>query len=104
MSDYKGYRLSIYNNGKWYLCYGDPYTYETGNDVVLATGTISGISANTWHNLKLSFMGTSIKAYIDNNLVTSVSDSRRGSGMAGLGSGWNQAQYDNIQVSVKNRE
>lgn len=98
VSDYKGYRLSIYENGQWYLSYGDPYTYETGNDIVLATGTVAGFSANTWHNLKLSFMGTSIKAYIDNNQITSVTDSRRGSGMAGLGSGWNNAQFDNINV------
>ncbi|MFC5449981.1 RICIN domain-containing protein [Paenibacillus aestuarii] len=97
--DYKGYRLSIYDNGQWYLCYGDPSTYGTSNDVVLASGTVTGFSANTWHNLKLSFVGTTIKAFVDNNQIASVTDSRRGSGMVGLGSGWNNAQYDNVNVS-----
>ncbi|WP_339316740.1 RICIN domain-containing protein [Paenibacillus sp. FSL R10-2734] len=99
VNDYKGYRLSIYDTGNWYLCYGDPYSYETGSDVVLASGVMSGFSANTWHNVKLSFMGTNIKAYVDSNQIASVTDSRTGSGMVGLGSGWNFAQYDNLQVA-----
>ncbi|CAH1192928.1 hypothetical protein PAECIP111891_00462 [Paenibacillus allorhizoplanae] len=99
--DYTGYRLGIDDNGEWNLCYCDPYTYETGDDVTLASGTISGFSADTWHNLKLSFMGTNIKAYVDNNEIASITDSRRGKGMAGLGSGWNQAQFDNISVVGK---
>lgn len=99
VNDYNGYRLSIYDNGKWYLCYGSPYSYETSSDVVLASGTVSGFTANTWHNLKFSFLGTSIQAYIDQTLVASVTDSRDGSGMAGLGSGWNHAQFDNLNVT-----
>lgn len=100
VNDYKGYRLSIYDNGSWYLCYGDPYSYETGGDAVLASGTISGFSANTWHNLKLSFLGTAITAYVDSNQIASVSDSHSRSGMAGLGSGWNNAQFDNVNVTT----
>ncbi|MBA2937369.1 RICIN domain-containing protein [Paenibacillus sp. CGMCC 1.16610] len=100
INDYKGYRLSVYDNGSWYLCYGDPYSYESGADSVLASGTVSGFSANTWHNLKLSFVGTSITAYVDNVQIASVTDSHSRSGMAGLGSGWNPAQFDNLSVAI----
>jgi hypothetical protein len=99
-SNYSGYRLSIHETGSWKLCYGDFSSFETASDVVLSSGTISPFSANGWHNLKLSFNGTTIKAYIDNIQKDSITDTEKCSGMAGLGSGWNNAQFDNLIVTA----
>ena len=99
VNDYKGYRLSIYQTGAWYLSYGNAWTYETSSDTALASGTVTGFTANTWHNLKLSLNGSTIKAYIDSNLVATVTNSIRSAGMVGLGSGWNNTQFDNINVT-----
>lgn len=100
VNDYKGYRLSIYQTGAWYLCYGNAWTYETSSDTVLASGTLAGMTANTWHNLKLSFNGSTIKASIDGTVLATVTNSTRSAGMVGLGSGWNNAQFDNLLVAA----
>jgi hypothetical protein len=103
VSDFKGYRLAVKNTGAWSLAYGNCGSYETTSDIVLASGTISGFDANAWHNLKLSLNGDSIGAYIDNVWKNTVYSNERCSGMAGLGSGFNYAQFDNISVTGKGK-
>jgi hypothetical protein len=95
--DPNGYVLSADNTGRWNL-----FVYNTpgGGDQVrtdLASGT-SSIKANTWHNLKLQFEGSIIKAFIDGTQVASVTDNTSWIGLAGLGTDWNTARFDNFKV------
>jgi hypothetical protein len=98
--DLNGYRLSIKNDGSWSLCYGNCKTYGTGKDEVLSSGTIPGFKGNAWHNLKLSFNGDTIKAYIDNQIKTSEINTEKCEGMVGMGCGYNYADFDNIKIIV----
>ncbi|SDS38334.1 galactosylceramidase [Paenibacillaceae bacterium GAS479] len=89
-----GYKLQVDQTGEWSLRIADPLK---NSDTILASGNVP-FSANTWHHLKLSFSGTDIKGYIDGQLVASLNDSTYASGMVGLGSGYNYAQYNSISV------
>ncbi len=86
-----GYWLKVDQAGNW----------ELGTaKVALASGQAT-FSANTWHSLKLEFKQARIKVFIDGKLVTEVSDDTYASGMAGVGSGWHQAQFDNLSIRVE---
>ena len=52
----------------------------------------------TWHNLALAFRGTAIQARIDSALVANVTDTSHAKGMAGIGTAWNMAQFDNFSI------
>ncbi|OCT15346.1 hypothetical protein A8709_14750 [Paenibacillus pectinilyticus] len=95
----KGYKLVIDQSGNWRLVIGAP-DIAAASEIQLASGVVP-FSANTWHNLKLSFHDTNIKAYIDSQQVASVTDNTFLYGMVGLGSGWNYAQYDNVSVNAE---
>jgi len=90
-----GYKLKVDEGGNWTLSVSD--LLVKSDSKILASGSVP-FSARTWHNLKLSFSGTNIKGYIDGQLVTSVTDSTYAKGAAGLSSGYNYAQYDNIAI------
>ena len=96
--DPNGYVLSADNTGRWNL-----FVYDTpgGGDQVrtdLASGT-SSIRANSWHNLKLQFTGSNIKAFIDGIQVASVTDNTSWIGLAGLGTNWNTGRFDDFKVT-----
>jgi hypothetical protein len=85
----RGYWLSLNNAaGAWQL-------YAASN--LIASGPAS-FPPNTWHNLRLAMRGNSLGCYIDNTLVTNLSDFTYVSGMAGIGCGWHTAQFDNFIV------
>ncbi|NLF07673.1 MAG: hypothetical protein GX594_06800 [Pirellulaceae bacterium] len=48
--------------------------------------------------MKLKFDGPRITASIDGREVVSIEDRTYGAGMAGLGTGWNRAMFDNFSV------
>ena len=75
-------------NQRWEL-----YVGET----VIAWGPLR-ILPDEWHNLRLSMVGTTLDCYVDGQLMGSVTNSLSGFGMAGIGSGWNTAQYDNFSL------
>ncbi len=85
-----GYTLRVTKNGNWSL-------KEKNN--ILASGTVA-FGSYTWHNLKLRCVGNNIKAYIDGAQVAGVTNSAQTAGMVGVGSGWHNAQFDNIIVTV----
>jgi hypothetical protein len=65
---------------------------------LLASGP-ANFPANTWHNLRLVMQGTSISCYVDQVLVTNITDSTYRSGRAGLGcGGWYGAEFDSFTV------
>lgn len=83
-----GYWLRVDHNGNWQL---------NADSSTFASGTVP-FSADTWHNLKLKFSGKNIIAIIDGVQVGSARDVKYSSGMAGVGSGWNNARFDNFTV------
>lgn len=86
-----GYGLVVDEKGHWKL---------TSFVTTLASGKVS-FSQNHWHRLKLAFSGTSIKAFVDDNQIASITDTAYGKGYAGIGSGWNHARFDNIKMIVE---
>jgi len=86
--DPPGYTFRIQDNGAWALkCF----------KTTIASGT-TPFSANQWHNLKLSFAGSSITVFVDKQQVTNVNDSTYTSGLVGLGTGWNYAEFSDLKV------
>lgn len=63
----------------------------------LASGSMT-FPLHTWRHLELRFKGDQIQAMIGGKQVASVTDESHKSGMVGIGSGWNQAEFDNFAV------
>ncbi len=88
-----GYILLVNQDGLWRLI-STKYRKPT---VRLASGKIS-FSARKWHHLELRFHGSNIEALIDGRTVAKTTDAGHSHGMAGVGTGWNQAEFDNFLV------
>ena len=86
-----GYWLKVGPDGRWDL---KAFTKT------LASGNVP-FAANRWHRLALLFRGSRIAARIDGIEVKAIDvddlDGFNG-GMAGLGSGWNDALFDNFSL------
>jgi galactosylceramidase len=83
-----GYGLKASTDGRWEL---------KAHAKTLASGRVP-FAADRWHHLALRFDGPRITALIDGAEVKSIRDETFRAGMAGLGSGWNNARYDNFCV------
>lgn len=84
------YRLVLNSTGAWSL---RRFTSTLSSGTVAAPGT-------AWHNLRLDFLDNTISCFIDGRKVgATITDNTYFSGMIGLGSGWNTAQYDNLAVN-----
>lgn len=87
-----GIELRINADGKWSL-------------FVNQKERISGITAlnpTKWNNLKLSFTSKSISAFCNDKplcVISAVQDYSHG--LAGLGSDWNNVQFDNLCLQVR---
>ncbi len=88
------YVLRLSENGHWEL---DDATY-TAPLKVLAKGNLPSRS-EAWRHLALSFKGSAIQASIDKIVIARVNDTSHRAGMVGIGSAWNQAEFDNVQVA-----
>ncbi|MGH9398095.1 MAG: family 16 glycoside hydrolase [Terriglobia bacterium] len=88
-----GYILVIKQDGAWKLLSAE-YKHPT---VTLASGRVR-FSLNTWRHLTLKFNGSNIRAMIDGAQIANVTDTTHKSGMVGIGSGWNKAEFDNFSV------
>jgi hypothetical protein len=87
------YVLSVQHNGTWEL---DNTKFNLA-PIKLASGKVP-FSVKTWHHLALAFKGTSIHASLDGASVANVTDTSHKKGMAGIGTGWNTAQFDNFSI------
>ena len=65
---------------------------------IIASGTVL-FPADQWHRLGLKFSRTTIQVIIDDKPVAGIEDATFRSGMAGIGSGWNGSQFDNLSIS-----
>jgi hypothetical protein len=88
-----GYVLLVNDHGEWQLISS---SYRAGPRT-LAQGNIS-FGVHHWHYLSLTFRGTVVTAAVDNMVLATVADSGHSEGMAGIGTGWNEAQFDNLYV------
>jgi alpha-galactosidase len=84
----KGYWLSIGTDGHWAL---KAFTRT------LAEGQTE-FRPGIWHKLELRFAGGRITGLADHVELASVDDWTYARGQAGLGTGWNQALFDNFLV------
>jgi len=84
----KGYWLKAASTGRWELM---AFTNQ------LASGTVS-FAADRWHRLSLRFSGSHISACVDGTDLFNIEDATYRGGMAGLGTGWNNAMFDNFAV------
>jgi hypothetical protein len=88
-----GYVLSVRQDGSWEL---NSSKFKSPT-VKLASGKVP-FQLKTWHHLALTFQGTSIRATLDGAPVANLKDGTHSKGMAGIGSGWNTAQFDNFAL------
>jgi Glycosyl hydrolase family 59 len=82
------------NGGPWELL----STNDHATPIVLATGKIELLTLQ-WHHVDFSFHGDRISISLDNKSLVNIQDKTHTHGMAGLGTGWNQGQFDNLSIS-----
>ena len=83
-----GYGLHISDTGHWNL---QAVTKQ------LAEGKVQ-FPADSWHQLKLAIVENKITATIDGTVVAEIKDDQFDHGNAGIGCGWNHAQFANIVI------
>ena len=84
-----GYRLTISNDGRWTLSSGA---------APLAEGR-AAFDPRAWHTLKLTMAGPQITASLDGADLAAAVNFAHANGMAGLGTGWNCAEFDNFALA-----
>jgi hypothetical protein len=87
------YLLEITQDGRWELM----STKYKALTATLGSGRVA-FSLKTWHRLELSFKGANTRASIDGAPVADVQDTTHRFGMAGVGCGWNRAQFHHFAV------
>jgi O-glycosyl hydrolase len=90
-----GYHLRFSSTGKWEL-----YSEELDQkDTVVASGP-ADFEVGKWHSLALSFCGTGIQVFLDNDCLASIHDTKQSSGQIGLRvSPGQNAEFDNLKVN-----
>lgn len=91
-SNFPGYCLRLWSDGKWTLTAPYPTTLASG-EVALSP---SGLAE--WHKLGLRFSGPKITAFIDGKELAQVSSTAFPLGLVALTSGWHAASFDNFEV------
>ena len=54
--------------------------------------------AGVWHTLKISLAGPVISGFVDGKQVATATDGTYQYGRAGLATGWNRVQFDDLAV------
>jgi hypothetical protein len=86
------YDLKLNASGEWSL-----NSYVAGAKKILTSGHLS-LAPQSWQHLELRFEGSNIQALVDGKLAGQAVDSSHLSGMAGIGSGWGNSEFDNFEV------
>ena len=87
VADKKNTEVIFFKNG----------SFSIHTNVVLASGKCS-FPLKKWNNIKLSFHGNQIAAFLNGKQLCSVEDATYPSGLAGFGSGWHVADFDNLRI------
>lgn len=89
---WNGYAWRLYADGSWEL---------RARENKLAQGKVA-VPGDAWHELCLSVKGRRLTGVIDGKVLCEIEDSSCSAGMVGLGSGWHQAQFDDLAIEIKN--
>jgi galactosylceramidase len=84
----EGYTFVINTGKRWALFAGNQS---------IASG-YENFPALTWHHISLKLKGDQISAWVNNKEVVSVTDKKYSHGLAGIGAGFNFAEFDNFLV------
>ena len=84
----EAYQLKLQSSGKWELMAGTKR---------LASGLVI-LPENSWHSLQLDAKDDQITAIINGQTVIKITDSTYSHGMIGLGSSFNEVDFDNVKV------
>ena len=99
----RGYYLRLAVDGSCALFATTQAKNETDGKQI-ATGMVSNVAGNQWHNVKLQFSGEMITGFIDGAQVLSTTNNLYSRGMAGLGTGGhktrNTACFDNLLINA----
>lgn len=87
------YTFVVDQDGRWLI----ENSGGEGAGTRLASGS-AAFPAGRWHRLALRFKGANIDAYIDGAVVGRAKDGKRRAGLAAIGCGWHQAQFDNLRI------
>ncbi|MGI5460830.1 galactosylceramidase [Streptomyces sp. CA-249302] len=91
-----GYFLRVADTGRWSVVRSD----SGGRLTTLADGTTRTLGTHRWHNLSLSFSGTTITASVDGRRIGAVDDSAYSTGQIGLGVvGYQTDEFDNLSIT-----
>jgi hypothetical protein len=91
------YYLRISNTGAWSLIRNTVDNPMT----VLRSGTTTAPGLNTWHNLALTFSGSTLTAALDGATLATLTDATWATGQIGLGTSQTEtAQFDNLSVTA----
>eukprot|EP01097_Dermamoeba_algensis_P001574 TRINITY_DN1591_c0_g1_i1.p1 TRINITY_DN1591_c0_g1~~TRINITY_DN1591_c0_g1_i1.p1 ORF type:complete len:572 (-),score=115.32 TRINITY_DN1591_c0_g1_i1:121-1806(-) len=82
-----GYFLSVDQNGYW--------TLSAGLEI-LSKGKYPKFAIGDWNSLNLKLKKTQIRAFINGDLVSTVTDTKFTRGWAAIGSSWDYVQFDNF--------
>ena len=104
-----GYGFQVQQDGTWFLRVNRFYSTKdaaggSGSETwhtdlkVLASGKASPFG-NAWNRLRLRMTGSLISVSIGDTELASVSDATYYKGIAGIGSGYNNARFDNLSVT-----
>ena len=89
-----GYVFRLHPTGKWEFL----STTDSGLPRLLSSGEVE-LSTLKWHHVDLDFHGNHITVTLDNTSLADITDKSHPHGMVGLGTGWNQGEFDNLSVS-----
>jgi len=88
-----------FHTGYWLILHADGDWRFRSRDEVFAQGTLASPAGSSWHRLSVNCNRNQISATIDQQQVATVEDSTFKSGLAALGTGWNAALFDNLQIT-----
>jgi hypothetical protein len=91
------YRLRVSDSGAWSI----RRTNQSAQTTTLQSGTTAALGTGRWNTLAFGFSGSTLTATVNGVVVGTVSDSTRGSGLAGIGTSQGQtAQFDNLGITA----
>jgi hypothetical protein len=83
--------------GYWFkITTGNNWTLNAGSQK-LASGR-ADFPPFKWHNLQMRLNGSTITVFINNKEVASVTDTKYTHGLAGVGSDFNYAEFDDFEI------
>jgi hypothetical protein len=91
------YYLRVSNTGAWSVIRNTVDNPMT----VVRSGTTTALGTGTWHNVALTFSGSTLTAQLDGATLATLTDTSWSVGQVGLGTSQGEtAQFDNLNVTA----